>query len=253
MDMNKRIKNYWEGEAAVYSEGIEEELMGFQRKAWREIILENSPDYLKENEALNILDIGTGPGFFPIILSEAGHNVTAIDITENMIRYAKENLKKEGLTAQLQTMNSQSLDFKDNTFDMAICRNITWTLDDPYSAYQEWFRVLKPGGKLLIFDACWYLYLFDEELKKKHEENQKRIKEKYLRDIHEHKDPEEGDALGKSLFMSDKYRPQWDLKALIEIGFSKVFATVDITKRVWDDFGRELNGDTPQFMVGGEK
>lgn len=253
MDNNKRIKNYWEGEAAVYSNGIEDELKGFQRQAWKEIILENKPSYAKEGESLEILDIGTGPGFFSIILTEAGHKITGIDITENMISFANKNLEKEGLKANLFTMDSQKLEFKDNTFDMAVCRNLTWTIDNPIQAYKEWFRVLKPGGKLLIFDACWYLHIFNDELRIKYEENEKRVRAKYLREIHQHKNPEEGDKIGRGLFMSDKYRPQWDLKALIDVGFSKVFSTVDITDRIWDEFEKELNGVTPEFMVGGEK
>lgn len=253
MDNNKRIKNYWEGEAEGYSNGIEKELEGFQRESWKKIIAENKPAYAKEGEQLEILDIGTGPGFFPIVLTEAGHKVTGIDITENMISFANSNLEKEGLKANLFTMDSQELDFEDNMFDMAICRNLTWTIDDPMKAYKEWFRVLKPGGILLVFDACWYLHKFDDELRKKYEENEKRVKEKYQRGIHQHKDPVEGDNIGKSLFMSDKYRPQWDLKALIEVGFSKVFSTIDISDRIWDDFEKELNGVTPEFMVGGEK
>ncbi|WP_324823968.1 class I SAM-dependent methyltransferase [Sinanaerobacter sp. ZZT-01] len=253
MDINQRIKNYWEGEASVYSSGIEDELKGFQREEWKKLILENKPSYAEETSVLDILDIGTGPGFFPIVLTEAGHRVTGIDITENMIAYADKNLKKEGFCARLITMDSQELEFQDNTFDMAVCRNLTWTIDDPVKAYKEWYRVLKPGGKLLIFDACWYLHLFDEELRKKYEENERRIKEKYLRGVHQHRDPEEGDALGRSLFMSDKKRPQWDLQALVETGFSKVFSTIDVSERVWDEIGKELNGVTPQFMVGGEK
>lgn len=253
MEWNQRIKAYWEGEAQVYSVGIEEELKGFQRDAWKEIILENRPGYTKDGEVLQILDVGTGPGFFPIILSEAGHDVTGIDITENMIACAKENINQEGVKARLMTMDSQVLDFSDSSFDMVICRNLTWTLDDPVKAYREWHRVLKPSGILLIFDACWYLHKFDDELGKKYAENEKCVSEKYKRKIHQHKNQEEGDRLGRNLFMSDKYRPGWDLSALIDVGFSKVFSTVNVSERVWDEMGRELNGVTPQFLVGGEK
>ena len=43
---------------------------------------------------MKILDIGTGPGFFPMILSEAGYTVAAVDYTEEMLEKAKENLGK---------------------------------------------------------------------------------------------------------------------------------------------------------------
>ncbi len=51
----------------------------------------------------------------------------------------------------------------------------------------------------------------------------------------------------------NKLRPQWDLDCLLKLGFSKVFAQRDITDRVWDELGRELNGLTPEFLVGAQK
>ncbi|MDF2873953.1 MAG: ubiquinone/menaquinone biosynthesis methyltransferase [Sporomusa sp.] len=249
MELNERIKNYWEGEATLYSRSIEEELKGPQRAAWQHLILDNAP----AKEGLEILDIGTGPGFFPIILTEAGHHVTGIDITENMIKCAKENVRQAGVEATLLQMDCQALTFADNRFDLVICRNLTWTLNDPVTAYKEWFRVLRPGGRLLVFDACWYLHLFDEERRVKFEENEARIWKKYDRRAHSHADQEEGDKISKQLFMSDKYRPLWDVGMMIDIGFSKIFSTIDITGLVWDEVGKELNKTTPAFMVGGEK
>ena len=161
--LNEEIKEYWEGEAAVYSRGIQEELNSKLRQAWKELILTYAP----QKKVLKILDAGCGPGFFPIILGEEGHEVTGIDITENMILEAKENVKANGQKAELFTMDCQKLDFPDNTFDLVISRNITWTLGNPQKAYQEWMRVLKPGGRILISDAFWYVLLYDEELGRK--------------------------------------------------------------------------------------
>ena len=159
---NDKIKEYWEGEAGIYSEGIKAELKSETAENWKNLILEYAP----EKEHLEVLDVGCGPGFFEIMLGKEGHHVTGIDITENMIHEAKENVKAAGLSADLMTMDCHNLNFPDETFDMVICRNITWTLDDPQKAYKEWLRVLKKGGRLLVSDACWYLHLYDEEKKK---------------------------------------------------------------------------------------
>lgn len=249
MKLNEEIKDYWEGEAAVYSRGIQEELESPQKQAWKELILEYAP----AKKQLDILDVGTGPGFFPIILGEEGHKVTGIDITENMISCAKKNVEAYGQKAELVTMDCQNLDFSDETFDLVICRNITWTLSDPMSAYKEWKRVLKPGGRLLVFDANWYCWKYDEELKQKYLENDKRVREKYGRSIHQHANPQKGDELSEQLFMSDKNRPLWDLEYLLGLKFTKVFAQPDITELVWDERGKEMNALTPQFLVGAEK
>ncbi len=243
------IKAYWEGEADVYDDGIKEELNSPFCQAWTDLVLGNGPG----RENMQILDVGTGPGFFPVVLGRLGHHVTGIDITENMITCAKENVNRYKVSAELETMDSHQLRFADHTFDMVICRNVTWTLEDPEKAYVEWKRVLKPGGTLLVFDACWYLHLFDEELAKVYRENEERIREKYHRGIHQHNDADTGDELSRKLFMSDKVRPAWDLAYFLKIGFSKVFAEKDITDLVWADFNKELNGPTPQFMVGAIK
>ena len=138
---NDKIKEYWEGEAGIYSEGIKAELKSETAENWKNLILEYAP----EKEHLEVLDVGCGPGFFEIMLGKEGHHVTGIDITENMIHEAKENVKAAGLSADLMTMDCHNLNFPDETFDMIICRNITWTLDDPQKAYKEWLRVLKKG------------------------------------------------------------------------------------------------------------
>ena len=151
--------------------------------------------------------------------------MTGIDITENMIHEAKENVKAAGLSADLMTMDCHNLNFPDETFDMVICRNITWTLDD----------------------------LYDEEKKKIYEAHDAAMWEKYGRGIHAHEDAETGKELSSKLFMSDKKRPVWDLDYMMEIGFSKVFALKDISDISRTSMERELNKLTPQFLVGGEK
>ena len=88
---NDKIKEYWEGEAGIYSEGIKAELKSETAENWKNLILEYAP----EKEHLEVLDVGCGPGFFEIMLGKEGHHVTGIDITENMIHEAKENDQAE--------------------------------------------------------------------------------------------------------------------------------------------------------------
>lgn len=105
---NDKIKEYWEGEAGIYSEGIKAELKSETAENWKNLILEYAP----EKEHLEVLDVGCGPGFFEIMLGKEGHHVTGIDITENMIHEAKENVKAAGLSADLMTMDMHNLNFR---------------------------------------------------------------------------------------------------------------------------------------------
>ena len=69
------IESYWSTRTEGYSEVNEKELKGMQKKAWLKAlesgILEKK---LSDNdkEQLRILDIGTGPGFLPMIMDEDG-------------------------------------------------------------------------------------------------------------------------------------------------------------------------------------
>ena len=82
------IESYWSTRTEGYSEVNHKELAGTQKNAWLKVLTSQFPD--KPKEEIRILDIGTGPGFFPVILAEAGYHVDAVDYTEGMLEKAKE-------------------------------------------------------------------------------------------------------------------------------------------------------------------
>ena len=79
--------------------------------------------------------------------------MTAVDYTQEMLDTAKRNAGNLCERISFYKMDAQNLEFEDDVFDVVISRNLTWNLKDPKRAYEEWCRVLKPGGKLLNFDA----------------------------------------------------------------------------------------------------
>ncbi len=254
MALENRIKKYWEGAADRYSKGINEELHHEVCAAWKKQILDNAPLPQENNAPLYVLDVGTGPGFFPIILSEAGHLVIGIDLTENMLKCAKENADAKGVHPIFMRMNCETLPFVNDTFDLILCRNLTWTLENPESTYREWLRVLRPGGRLLVFDANWNQPLFDEDLKGKLEENEARVKVEFGYTIHEDSNKDESYEIASLLPLSHCLRPQWDLEALANVGFSKVFAEINILEQTGTEIQKATyHNVTPPFMVGGEK
>ncbi|WP_148136999.1 class I SAM-dependent methyltransferase [Candidatus Formimonas warabiya] len=242
----KLIKNWTEG-SNNYSNLIKAELNCFKKQAWTEIILENAG----KSTPMNILDVGTGPGFFAIIMSQAGHQVTAIDCTEAMIHEARANAENAGIAADFRVSDAQNLAFDDESFDLIINRNVTWTLIDAPQAYQEWQRVLKPDGKIIIFDANWNLRLFDEAVMKKYEQDQK----EYERLFGEAPPSYTADMIDyrKSMPMCQRRRPQWDLTMLIELGYKKIFCDLDIGDRVYDKKEKVKYRSSPMFMLVIEK
>jgi ubiquinone/menaquinone biosynthesis C-methylase UbiE len=169
MTMNDTIllenRAYWTQRAPSYSEVNREELSTDRREAWKQVLVERIAARFpnREPDDIHVLEVGTGPGFFAILLAEAGYRVTAIDLTPSMLDEARRNAGKLCACIDFREMNAQNLAFDDESFDVIVSRNVTWNLPEPDLAYAEWVRVLKPGGMLMNFDANWYHYLCYDE------------------------------------------------------------------------------------------
>ena len=87
--MGKEIKNYWDKRSNSYSDMIKEELNSFKREVWMNLIREK----LEGKYDIKALDVGAGPGFLSIIMDKMGYDVTALDLSDQMIKEAKENAK----------------------------------------------------------------------------------------------------------------------------------------------------------------
>lgn len=148
-ELNRKIEAYWDSRSDDFSKTRRKELEGPSAKAWSRLLQEKLP----QGKKLHILDIGTGAGFFAILLGKLGHVMTGIDMSGEMLHEAKLNALAYGVPAKFKKMNAQELDFESESFDAVISRNLTWTLPDAMVAYQEWQRVLKPNGVLLNFDS----------------------------------------------------------------------------------------------------
>ena len=99
-----------------------------------------------------VLDLGAGTGrlarhLIPLV-GEQGH-VVAVDIAEAMLRVAREKLTDRSNLA-LACADAEHLPFQDARFDKVICFSTFPHISHPQRALQEVFRILSPGGKLLI-------------------------------------------------------------------------------------------------------
>ena len=157
--------HYWTHRAPGYSGVNQEELATDQKRVWGRTIQERIAARFpgRKPGSIRVLDVGTGPGFFAIILARMGYQVTAVDYTASMLEEARRNAGALADKIDFLQMNAEELMFADHSFDVLVTRNVTWNLHDPEKAYSHWTRVLAPGGLLLNFDANWYRYLWDEE------------------------------------------------------------------------------------------
>ena len=249
--MLEEIQGYWNYRYIGYSKVNQKELEGIQRERWKK----QFERLLPANKNLKVLDIGTGPGFFTIILEELGYtNITGIDVSEKMLEVAKENIQKYGKknsSIQLIQMDAQSLEFKPKSFDIIVSRNLTWNLQNPQQAYSEWLRVLKPNGALFIFDASWYSFLQNEQLEKEFEAKRQQAIEEKLEDYWQGEgvDEEKMSWIVQQLPLTYQQRPQWDIDYFSSQEDVSVETEENFGDLVWN-YEEQLNyGATPMFCI----
>ncbi len=237
-EIKERITNYWSHRAdAFYAQRIRE-LHSDKKVRW----LAEFDRYLPGNKPLKILDLGTGTGFFAFLLEQYGHETTGIDLTQEMIRKAEETADLYGSKAAFYVMDAEHPDFPEESFDALVTRNLTWTLPHLACAYGNWFKLLKPGGVLINFDADYYRDTPQrQELPPKHAHCL--IGEDMM---------DENDAITKAIGELGHSRPHWDAKLLLEAGFEKIVIDQGVWKRIYQEVD-EFYNPTPIFTIAAYK
>ncbi len=111
---------------------------------------------LLQNKGIKtMLDIATGTGDFAIeALKINPEKIVGVDISEGMLSFGREKIKKMGLekTIQLQKGDSEKLPFSDNSFDAVIVSFGVRNFENLQKGLTDMFRVTKPGGYCLILE-----------------------------------------------------------------------------------------------------
>ena len=149
------------------------------------------------------------------------------------------------------------LPFKDGSFDLIVSRNVIWNLEYPKEALAEWARVLAPGGRMVYFDANWYLYLYDEELRARREaaladfaarhssyHTANNLSPKRIKGL---------EQTARSLPLSRKKRPEWDCEVLQALNMDILRIIDDIGPGVQDPIEWERDAPIHTFMVCAQK
>jgi ubiquinone/menaquinone biosynthesis C-methylase UbiE len=155
------IAGIWDEHAGTYDHAGGQIRTPEERNAWRSHIARALPQ-----GKLDVLDVGCGTGEISLLMARMGHNITGIDISEKMMRQAVAKAMNSGLAIDFRSGDAERTGFPDGSFDVVICRFLLWTLPDPQAALHEWYRVLKPGGKVLIIDGKWHDDTFGYKLVK---------------------------------------------------------------------------------------
>ena len=243
-------REYWTSRAAGYSEVNQLELSSAQRQKWSDCLYAEITQQFRDRaaETIRVLEVGTGPGFFAILLCKLGYDVTAIDLTPAMLEEAKKNAGELAGKICWMEMNAEALAFADESFDVVLSRNLTWNLPHPDRAYAEWVRVLKTDGLFLNFDANWYSYLFDKQAEKAFLQDRTNTAEKGVKDENIGENFAVMEKIARRMPLSPVRRPIWDLEVLSRLSCT-VSTEAAIWKRVWSEEEKINFASTPLFLI----
>lgn len=102
----------------------------------------------------NILEAGTGKGYFALALARLGFHFTSFDISATEQQYARWNLAYYGLTSyvRFEVADLECLPYPDGSYDVIFAVNMIHHLSSVEPACNELVRVLSPSGKMVLSD-----------------------------------------------------------------------------------------------------
>ena len=144
------IREYWTIRAETYDlspgHGIAKLT---ELEAWKRLITA----HVGEGCGRRALDLACGTGVMTMLMHDLGFKVTGLDFTEAMMMRARRKAEAANARIAFLTRYAEETLEPDASYDVVIARHLVWTLVDPDKAFREWFRILKPGGRLLIIDG----------------------------------------------------------------------------------------------------
>ena len=149
--MKLDIAHVWDISSETYDDkeghGIHNEI---EREAWKTLFQSLLP-----LGRLEVLDVGCGTGEIGLLFAELGHHVTGLDLSEKMLAKAREKTFKKKYDCIFKLGDAEDPPFEAGTFDVVVTRHLLWTLPHPDTAVQNWKKVLKKGGVLIVIDGLY--------------------------------------------------------------------------------------------------
>lgn len=102
---------------------------------------------------ITIVDLGAGEGMMAQLLAQRAKSVTCIDSSRRMVEVGTALAKKNGLTNLTYKLGDiEQVPLPDHSFDLAFLSQALHHAQHPARAVAEAFRILKPGGQLIVLD-----------------------------------------------------------------------------------------------------
>jgi ubiquinone/menaquinone biosynthesis C-methylase UbiE len=113
-----------------------------------------------------VADFGCGPGFVAVELAKrvgAQGHVHAFDINADFIQRTRDRAESEGLSDRITAhqLTSGTLPLDNDVLDRLVTKNVMVYVDDPPASFQEFHRVVKPGGVAHVVDSDFGMTVVD--------------------------------------------------------------------------------------------
>jgi len=100
-----------------------------------------------------ILEVAPGPGYLSIVLARGGqYHVSGLDISRTFVEIERKNALAAGVQVDYHLGSASQMPFGDEQFDRVVCQAAFKNFSRPVDALNEMRRVLRPGGRAVIFD-----------------------------------------------------------------------------------------------------
>src|SRR5215469_13124477 len=148
--VKQQVAAHWGRRAPTFDDGFGHSIRtSAERVAWDRIFAL----VLDGRDALDALDAGCGTGFLSFELAARGHRVIGVDFSPAMLAEARRKAEHQNFSVHFEEADAEQLPFPSGSFDFAISRHVLWTLPHPEAAIDEWIRVLRSGGRLVVLDG----------------------------------------------------------------------------------------------------
>src|SRR4051794_38557921 len=141
----------WDAAAATFDDEADHGLRDADvRAAWAALLLPLMP-----GTPARILDLGCGTGSLAVLLAKAGHAVSGVDRSAEMLAVARSKATAARVRLDLVRGDAADPPFDRRSADVVLCRHVLWALPDRDAALANWTRLLRPGGRLVLVEGNW--------------------------------------------------------------------------------------------------
>jgi ArsR family transcriptional regulator len=108
---------------------------------------------------MTIADLGAGEGTFSQLLARRAKKVIAVDNSEKMVEYGRELARKHGVkNLEYRKGDLEEVPIRDEAVDLAFFSQALHHAQHPERAVAEAWRILKPGGRIVVLDLVRHTY-----------------------------------------------------------------------------------------------